>query len=68
MDFRLDKATDLARCRFLPCYDYVLFDCMVDMNEEEQCDYYTIQLSNQYPQFIPWLKEYTITPAMREEG
>lgn len=68
MDFKLDKATDLARCRFLPSYDYVLFDTMEDMDEEEQGKYYAIQLSNQYPQFIPWLKEYTITPDMREEG
>lgn len=68
MDFKLDKATDLARCRFLPCYDYVLFDTMEDMDEEEQGKYYAIQITNQYPQFIPWLKEYTITPDMREEG
>lgn len=68
MDARLDKATDLARCRFLPCYDYVLFDIMEDMDEEEQGKYYAIQISNQYPQFIPWLKEYAITPDMRVEG
>jgi hypothetical protein len=41
---------------------------MEDMDEEEQGKYYAIQLSNQYPYFIPWLKDYTITPDMREEG
>ena len=68
MDFKLDKATDLARCRFLPSYDYVLFDTMEDMDEEDQGKYYAIQITNQYPQFIPWLKEYAITPDMRVEG
>ena len=68
MDFKLDKATDLARCRFLPSYDYVLFDIMEDMDEEDQGKYYAIQITNQYPQFIPWLKEYAITPDMRVEG
>lgn len=68
LDNKLDKATDLARCRFLPCYDYVLFDYMGETVVDQIDECAVSQVRTLYPRLIDFLKTYSITDEMRQEG